>query len=81
MSDFLSPESWEIFAVAAFASMACGILGPQLVLRNRAMLGDAISHGVLPGLVLGFIFSGSRDLFPMMVGALIAALLVSFLAE
>ncbi|HIC23290.1 MAG TPA: iron ABC transporter [Planctomycetes bacterium] len=81
MINLLSPEGWEILSVAACASVACGILGPQLVLRRRAMLGDAISHGVLPGLVLGFVISGSRDLFPMMVGALIAALLVSFLAE
>jgi manganese/zinc/iron transport system permease protein len=81
MIGLLSPEGWEILSVAACASAACGILGPQLVLRRRAMLGDAISHGILPGLVLGFVISGSRDLFPMMVGALIAALLVSFLAE
>lgn len=81
MTGLLSPEGWEILSVAAFASLACGIIGPQLILRRRAMLGDAIAHGVLPGLVLGFVFSESRELFPMMVGALIAALLVSFLAE
>ncbi|MEE2890269.1 MAG: metal ABC transporter permease [Planctomycetota bacterium] len=81
MIDLLSAEGWEILSVAACASVACGIIGPQLILRRRAMLGDAISHGVLPGLVLGFVISGSRGLFPMMVGALIAALLVSFLAE
>jgi len=81
MIHLLSPEGWEILSVAACAALACGIIGPQLVLRRRAMLGDAISHGVLPGLVLGFVFSGSRDLFWMMIGALIAALLVSFLAE
>ena len=45
------------------------------------MLGDAIAHGVLPGLVIGFVLSGSRDLFPMLVGALIAAIIVSILAE
>lgn len=81
MINLLSPEGWEILSVAACAALACGVIGPQLILRRRAMLGDAIAHGVLPGLVLGFVFSGSRDLFPMMVGALIAALLVSFLAE
>ena len=59
MMDLLSAEGWEILSVAACASVACGIIGPQLILRRRAMLGDAISHGVLPGLVLGFVISGS----------------------
>ncbi|MEC9475543.1 MAG: metal ABC transporter permease [Planctomycetota bacterium] len=81
MTDILSPEGWEILSVAACASLACAVIGPQLILRRRAMLGDAIAHGVLPGLVLGFVFSGSRDLLPMMIGALLAAILVSFLAE
>ncbi len=45
------------------------------------MLGDAIAHGVLPGLVIGFALSGSRDLLPMMIGALVSAILVSTVAE
>ena len=77
----LTPVAWQIMMVAACASAACGLLGVQLVLRRRAMLGDAIAHGVLPGLVIGFVVSGSRDLFPMLVGALIAAIFVSILAE
>lgn len=39
---------------------ACAILGCFLVLRRMSMLGDAISHAVLPGIVLAYLFAG-RD--------------------
>jgi manganese/zinc/iron transport system permease protein len=38
------------------------------------MLGDAISHAVLPGLAIGFLVSGSRDPLPMFIGAVLAGL-------
>jgi manganese/zinc/iron transport system permease protein len=38
------------------------------------MLGDAISHAVLPGLAVGFLVSGSRDSLPMFLGAVLAGL-------
>jgi manganese/zinc/iron transport system permease protein len=38
------------------------------------MLGDAISHAVLPGLAIGFLVSGSRDPLPMFLGAVLAGL-------
>ncbi len=81
IDSILSPVGWQILSVAACAAGACGILGAQLVLRRKAMLGDAIAHGVLPGLVIGFVLSGSRDLLPMIVGALVAAIVVSTVAE
>ena len=81
IDNILSPVGWQILSVAACAAGACGILGAQLVLRRKAMMGDAIAHGVLPGLVIGFVLSGSRDLLPMMVGALVAAIVVSTVAE
>jgi len=56
------------------AAVLCGVLGGLLVLRRSAMMGDALSHAVLPGLVLGFILTGSRASLPMLVGAGLAAL-------
>lgn len=45
------------------------------------MLGDAISHAVLPGIVLAFLFTGSRDPVPMLVGAGLLGVITSFLIE
>lgn len=52
-----------------FAAVTCAILGNFLVLRRLSLLGDAISHAVLPGLVAGFLLSGSRATAPMFIGA------------
>jgi manganese/zinc/iron transport system permease protein len=55
---------------ACLAVMTCGLLGNFLVLRRLSLMGDAISHSVLPGIVLAFVFvytdnplfGGLRDL-------------------
>ncbi len=46
-----------------------------------AMLGDAISHAVLPGIVLAFLFTGSRDSVTMLIGAGLIGILTTFLIE
>lgn len=70
-----------IIATATLFSIACGLLGCFLVLRRMAMVGDAISHAVLPGIVIAFLLSGSRDPFTMIIGAGILGLFTSFLIE
>lgn len=44
----------EIQLIAAVVAMACAIPGVFLVLRKMALISDAISHSILPGLVIGF---------------------------
>jgi manganese/zinc/iron transport system permease protein len=46
-----------------------------------AMVGDAISHAVLPGIVLAFLISGSRDSVTMLIGAGLIGILTTFLIE
>lgn len=46
------PIEFPAMVAALLAAAACGLVGNLLVLRREAMLGDAISHMVLPGLVL-----------------------------
>ncbi len=60
-------------AAAILACLACGLIGNLLLLTRQSLLGDAISHAVLPGLVLGFWASGSRAPLPMVLGAVVAA--------
>ena len=45
------------------------------------MIGDAISHAVLPGIVLAYLFSGSKNSIYMLLGAIIFGLLTTFLIE
>ena len=44
----------EIQLIAALVAMACAIPGVFLVLRKMALISDAISHSILPGIVIGF---------------------------
>ncbi|HPF34369.1 MAG TPA: metal ABC transporter permease [Candidatus Krumholzibacteria bacterium] len=50
----MSGALWEILAIAVLASVACALVGVFLVLRRLAMLSDAISHAILPGIVLAY---------------------------
>ena len=75
MSDF-----WILLTGALVAS-CCGVLGVFLVLRKMAMIGDAISHSVMPGIVIAFLLSGSRDSLLMMFAALAFGLLTTFLIQ
>jgi len=45
------------------------------------MVGDAISHAVLPGIVLAFLFSGSREAIPMLIGAACLGVLTTVIIE
>ncbi|MFN0058077.1 MAG: metal ABC transporter permease [Planctomycetota bacterium] len=69
-----------IIATAVCCSIACGILGCFLVLRRMALLGDAISHAILPGLAMGFIVTNSRAPVAMLVGAMLVGVLTAILS-
>lgn len=56
---------------------ACSLLGSFLILRRMAMMTDAISHAILPGLVFEFWIANGSNLIVRAVGATIAALLPS----
>jgi manganese/zinc/iron transport system permease protein len=70
-----------IIITAVFVSSSCALLGCFLILRKMAMVGDAISHAVLPGIVVAFLVSGSRDNATMLAGAAIIGILTTFLIE
>ncbi|SEL59371.1 manganese/zinc/iron transport system permease protein [Roseovarius azorensis] len=63
------------------AAVACALPGNFLLLRRQALIGDAISHVVLPGIVVGFLVTGVVATWPMMLGAAAAALLAVVLIE
>ncbi len=73
-------DSW-IAAVGALSAMACALPGAWLVLRRMSMMGDAISHAVLPGLALAFLLTGSRGSVTMFVGACVAGAATALLVH
>lgn len=58
-----------IVAVAVLTATACGLLGPFLVLRRTALLADAVSHAVLPGIVAVWVIGHTRAPLPVVAGA------------
>jgi len=69
-----------IVGTAILASVACGVVGCFLVLRRMSLLGDAISHAILPGLALAFIVTHSREPLAMLTGALIVGVATAYLS-
>ena len=70
---------------ASLAALACALVGNFLVLTRRAMLSDALSHVMLPGVLVAFLVTGSTAVFAMLTGGIVAALvavgLVAFLTR
>ncbi|MCL4118793.1 UNVERIFIED_CONTAM: hypothetical protein GTU68_062789 [Idotea baltica] len=57
------------FIICALIAVPAGLLSCFLVLKGWSLMGDAISHAVLPGIVLAYMFN-----FPMIIGAFIAGM-------
>lgn len=64
------------FLLACVTALACALPGVFIVLRHNAMLVDAISHAVLPGIVVGYLFTGDLRSPLLVVGAAVAGFLV-----
>ncbi len=67
--------------IGVFAAIACALPGNFLILRRQALIGDAISHVVLPGIVVAFLVTGTVAAVPMLIGAGLAALVAVMLIE
>ena len=67
--------------IGIFAAIACALPGNFLILRRQALIGDAISHVVLPGIVVAFLVTGTVAAAPMLLGAGAAALVAVLLIE
>src|SRR5918993_137236 len=73
-------DTW-IVTIGILCAASCALLGNFLVLRRMSMMGDAISHAVLPGLAAAFMITGSRDSVPMFIGAAVVGVLTAVLTQ
>lgn len=68
-------DDLTIILTAGLVATAAGLLGPFLVLRRVALMSDAVSHAVLPGIVLVYLLFGTRAPLPVIVGAAVFAII------
>lgn len=78
-------NAFLIILTGTLIAISCGLLGSFLILRKMAMIGDAISHAVLPGIVLAFFFSQQREGIAVILGAgilgVLATLIIDYLSN
>ncbi len=58
----------------ALMGLVCGVLGSFALLRRQSLLGDAVSHAALPGIVLAFMITGTKDPWLFFLGAILSGL-------
>src|SRR5688500_8504563 len=73
-AELLNHTTLTIAMGAAVLGAVSGTLGSFAVLRRQSLVGDAISHAALPGIVAAFILTGSKSPLVLMVGAALAGL-------
>lgn len=82
---FRDPSVRYALLGSVLLGLTCGILGSFIVVRRLALMGDTLSHAVLPGVVLGFLWNMSKDPVAIFIGATVAGLVgtmtVSFIAR
>lgn len=61
--------------------ISCGLMGAFLVVRKLALMSDALSHAVLPGVALGFLWNMTKNPLAIFIGASLAGLLGAALVQ
>lgn len=67
--------AWSL-AGTALIGVACGLLGCFIILRGLSLLGDALGHAVLPGVMIGYL-AGGKQFTQIFIGALVSGLLAA----
>lgn len=72
---FQDPSVRYALLGSALLGISCGLLGSFIVVRKMALVGDALSHAVLPGVAIGFLWNMSKDPVAIFVGATVVGLI------
>ena len=75
LNDFLT------LLTAITIAVSCSLLGCFLVLRKTVMVGDAISHSVLPGIAIAYLLSSSFNSVFMLIGAAIFGVFTTLIID
>ena len=74
-----SERWWQETVCSMLVGITCGVLGCYVVLRQMALIGDALSHAVLPGVVVAFLITHDTGVLGLLSGALLAGVLTALL--
>ncbi len=78
----LEPVQYEFIQRALVASItigiSCGLIGTYIMLRRMSLIGDALAHAVLPGVVVSFMVAGKSEI-GLFLGAVISGILTVLL--
>jgi manganese/zinc/iron transport system permease protein len=77
----MNASMWSILGIAMVTAAACALVGTFLMLRRMSMLSDAISHAILPGIVIAFFLTGDLASPWLVVGAAATGVLTVALVE
>jgi len=70
---------WLAITVSVMVGVTCGAVGAHVVVRRMSLVGDMLSHAVLPGVVLGFLLSEERNLWVVFGCSTLVAMLAMLL--
>jgi len=78
----LDPLSYEFIQRALIASItigiSCGLIGTYIMLRRMSLIGDALAHAVLPGVVVSFMVAGKSEI-ALFIGAVVSGIVTVLL--
>src|SRR5690606_12373146 len=69
---FSDPNVRYVVIGSMLLAASSAIVGVFIVLKKKALIGDAVSHSVLPGICTAFLFSGGKNLPLLIIGAFIS---------
>ncbi len=81
---FFSSENYTLFVVSAGSGVLClaaGVVGTFTYLRKRALIGDVISHSVLPGIAIAFMLTGVKNPVYFLLGAIVSGLISIWIVD
>lgn len=84
ISTFFSAENYTLFVVSIGSGILClaaGVVGTFTYLRKRALIGDVISHSVLPGVAVAFMLSGVKNPVYFLLGAVASGLISIWIVD
>lgn len=84
ITTFFSAENYTLFVVSIASGILCfaaGVVGTFTYLRKRALIGDVISHSVLPGVAIAFMLTGVKNPIYFLLGAISSGLLSIWIVD
>lgn len=84
ISTFFSVENYNLFVISIGSGILCfaaGVVGTFTYLRKRALIGDVISHSVLPGVAIAFMLVGVKNPVYFLIGAISSGLLSIWIVD